>query len=440
MHIISLFLLVICLVVALAESKQFNGIPGLYCGLENCYDVLGATPESSKDEIAKLYRSLAKKWHPDRFRSEEEKATATDKFRLIASAYETLRDPGTKQDYDDMMENPQDYYHHYYRYYKRAYGAKVDARLALAVLVTLISAYQYWIQDSRYNDAVEFMMTIPRYRNQALDLATKRGLWPPDDDPTKRGPGRQAQQWNSDTGPIHQLTTTSSSPSVLTGVWLERGAVVARQLLWHEKLAHQGECESPPPIQEKMRCRGQKQRQKNKATRISTKSLLRSLEERTIREMIISENMCTVERYASKPDYKSILWIQLLLAPWRLLCYLIWRARWLVKFTILRHPFGYEDKIYLLRRNMNSLEEYCRQQEECSLAPTYLTSLLPNMENSADLDWMLRERLWIEDNFRVWRQAKEAQIKAALSQNACFKRYRRFMRKGGPGQITFLDD
>ena len=47
-------------------------------------------------EISKAYRKLAQKWHPDMFRSQEDKEAAEKKFLKIATAYETLR-------YDDIM-------------------------------------------------------------------------------------------------------------------------------------------------------------------------------------------------------------------------------------------------------------------------------------------------------------------------------------------------
>lgn len=72
-------------------------LEGLYCGTEVCYDVLGVTREASKAEIARAYRQLARRYHPDRFRpgepgSEGETAESFHKkFLLIATAYETLK-------------------------------------------------------------------------------------------------------------------------------------------------------------------------------------------------------------------------------------------------------------------------------------------------------------------------------------------------------------
>lgn len=72
-------------------------VEGLYCGTEVCYDVLGVTREATKGEIARAYRQLARRYHPDRFRLEEPglegetKESAQKRFLVIATAYETLK-------------------------------------------------------------------------------------------------------------------------------------------------------------------------------------------------------------------------------------------------------------------------------------------------------------------------------------------------------------
>lgn len=72
-------------------------ISSLYCGTENCYDVLGVAREATKAEIARAYRQLARKYHPDRFRDGDPGLagltieSAQQKFMLVATAYETLK-------------------------------------------------------------------------------------------------------------------------------------------------------------------------------------------------------------------------------------------------------------------------------------------------------------------------------------------------------------
>ena len=72
-------------------------VEGLYCGTEVCYDVLGVSREAVKLEIARAYRQLARRYHPDRFRAGEPglegetKESAQRRFLLIVTAYETLK-------------------------------------------------------------------------------------------------------------------------------------------------------------------------------------------------------------------------------------------------------------------------------------------------------------------------------------------------------------
>ena len=47
-----------------------------------------------KKEIMKAYRTLAAKWHPDKYEGNDKK-NAEKKFIDIASAKEVLTDPGT---------------------------------------------------------------------------------------------------------------------------------------------------------------------------------------------------------------------------------------------------------------------------------------------------------------------------------------------------------
>lgn len=79
---------------------------GIYCGRENCYDLLNVTRTASKQEIVKAYRTLAKKYHPDMTKNVEEKEIFTEKFRSFANAYEILKDEVTRTDYDRMLDNP----------------------------------------------------------------------------------------------------------------------------------------------------------------------------------------------------------------------------------------------------------------------------------------------------------------------------------------------
>lgn len=61
----------------------------------NPFDVLEISPDASPEDIKAAYHRLAKQWHPDRFTGGE-KANAEAKFRELAEAFSTLKDPGKR--------------------------------------------------------------------------------------------------------------------------------------------------------------------------------------------------------------------------------------------------------------------------------------------------------------------------------------------------------
>ncbi|XP_033638756.1 dnaJ homolog subfamily C member 25-like [Asterias rubens] len=160
-----------CLLVICFIPSSFAFIEGLYCGTENCYEILGVNRESTKGEIGKAYRSLARKYHPDKYKGED----GTEKFQQIATAYEILRDEDERRDYDYMLDNPEEYYSHYYRYYRRKVAPQVDVRIVIAVTISVISAIQYFSWWSRYKSAINYLAMSPKYRIRAIDQAKKEG-------------------------------------------------------------------------------------------------------------------------------------------------------------------------------------------------------------------------------------------------------------------------
>lgn len=62
------------------------------------YEVLGVDQNASVDEVKKAYRKLARKYHPD----VNKEADATEKFKEVKDAYDTLSDPQKKSHYDQF--------------------------------------------------------------------------------------------------------------------------------------------------------------------------------------------------------------------------------------------------------------------------------------------------------------------------------------------------
>jgi len=67
----------------------------------NYYDVIGVAEDSSADDIKKAYRKLARKYHPD-VSSEPD---AEEKFKSVGEAYEVLKDPDKRAEYDNLRKH-----------------------------------------------------------------------------------------------------------------------------------------------------------------------------------------------------------------------------------------------------------------------------------------------------------------------------------------------
>merc|ERR1712121_101564 len=136
-------LLMLCYMNSFTKAQL---VPNMYCGLENCYEVLGLIRgETTKSEISKVYRSMARKFHPDYMKAKgatpEEIKEGTERFMKIATAYETLKDTQSKEDYDHYLDFPEQYYYNYYRYYRRT--AQVDVRWVIFGTITAVSMFQF---------------------------------------------------------------------------------------------------------------------------------------------------------------------------------------------------------------------------------------------------------------------------------------------------------
>ena len=64
---------------------------------KNYYEILEVSRNASQEEIKKSYKKLALKYHPDKNKDNEE---ATNKFKEIAEAYDTLGDEQKRKTYN----------------------------------------------------------------------------------------------------------------------------------------------------------------------------------------------------------------------------------------------------------------------------------------------------------------------------------------------------
>lgn len=150
-----------------------------------------------------------------------------------------------------------------------------------------------------------------------------------------------------------------------------------------------------------------------------SKAEMKEEQERKIRQ-IIEEKMDIKGAYA-KPKISDVLWVQLIILPYTITKYVYWYGKWIWRFTILRQPYGDEEKLYLIRKYMK--------------VGQYQFDGLEDHEKQSYLDM----ELWIKENFDEWKAEQEEELKAKLAESARHKSYRRYMKNHGPGRMTFED-
>ena len=89
-HVILVLVLLLVELPKIAKSQENED--------KDLYAVLGVKKDASDKEIKKAFRKLSKKYHPDL--NADNKEWAKKKFVEVANAYEVLKDPQKRRQYD----------------------------------------------------------------------------------------------------------------------------------------------------------------------------------------------------------------------------------------------------------------------------------------------------------------------------------------------------
>lgn len=143
-------------------------------------------------------------------------------------------------------------------------------------------------------------------------------------------------------------------------------------------------------------------------------------EERVLREIV--EDSIDIKGGYSKPSIYDILWVQLFCLPYRCAIYGAWFSRWVWKFWIMKEEYGEEEKSYMTWRNLGFSASYWEALDEESK------------------EIYLEKELWVKENYTKYKEEMEEEYRMKMAESGRHKMWRRYMKKGGPGQMTFAED
>ena len=125
------------------------------------YAVLGVTPQASDDEIKKVYRQLALKYHPDRNHGNPEAETM---IRQINAAYEVLGNPETRRSYERLRFGS-------YRPSPQASGVDVEETIDPAVV---FRDMERKLQDEARGEVLRTLIKQPTLIKEELQVIRDR--------------------------------------------------------------------------------------------------------------------------------------------------------------------------------------------------------------------------------------------------------------------------
>lgn len=122
--------------------------------MKNYYEILGASNDSTMNEIKRQYHSLAKKYHPDKNKNRD----ACQNFQRLSEAYQTLSNPKRRALYD-LELNIQ---------WTKKWTDCLEINLSDSEIVTLYNYYESFSESLEIRFLKIMYRTLPAKTKQSL--------------------------------------------------------------------------------------------------------------------------------------------------------------------------------------------------------------------------------------------------------------------------------
>lgn len=147
------------LLVCLLSTSAFS----LFCGRDNCFELLGIKRNATKSEVRKAYRRLSAELHPDKRPNDPD---AKENFRKIGNAYETLTDDAKRAKYEDFLDNPGKYWQFLMENAREVYAPKSNVVVVVMGIIGIMTLIHWLNMNHTYKETIRRMRETQDFKRE----------------------------------------------------------------------------------------------------------------------------------------------------------------------------------------------------------------------------------------------------------------------------------